>query len=333
MDKECCSICGAEKVEMFTSLKCPNGCFSGSSLKDPTAAQGGIFADQRAFPPPHLGGLAMSDIVNKMSPPVRLPDEKTIKEGTTTFQLSDGTVIKLYDWSAGSLYSSMIVDPWNFEDRNEPVRLFCYARSQQVPNSKQTAESWHTNVPRSADNGLPHEWEALIYGMRAETDLYVPAVWAWAAKTYVRFTYRCKTYFETSLLSLLKTSDPRRAAPATKDSYAGNLSELSDGSQEAIEKGATSGWEIPVRLQENLSFEVTIESSIEETRKLREYLREIHTPSSSFKEGVARLETIANLASGYVGTEIKKALDILSPNRDGLFIRVHLDGLFKKPVM
>ncbi len=253
-----------------------------------------------------------------------------VAPGTTTLRLPDGTVISLREWLAGSYYSSMIIDPWREDISHSPTRLFSYGRAQMIPNTNKYAEAWHTNIPISGDCGLPRDWEGLVYGVRAETNQYSPAVWDWAAKTHVKVIYNQKTYFETSLLSLLKVTDPIIHAQnnKTEQLYIPEMQKR----EEALKKAVASGWTLPIHMRCHLAYEVLIESDPIATITLQKALRDSAEPNFNFREGIARLETIAKLSGGTVASEIARALEIMVPNRNGLLVRIHLDGLWCKPV-
>lgn len=84
-----------------------------------------------------------------------------VAPGTTTITLPDGSTIALADWIDDKIYGSVQLA----NGQTTPVEAFSSARSQVIPGGTRVQTRVDTNVPRSGDNGLPKDWEMLIYGI------------------------------------------------------------------------------------------------------------------------------------------------------------------------
>lgn len=83
-----------------------------------------------------------------------------VAPGTTTLKLPDGSVIALADWIDDKLYGSIELGNGD----TGQIEAFSNGRSQPIPGGNRSQTRVDTNVPRNGDNGLPKDWEALIYG-------------------------------------------------------------------------------------------------------------------------------------------------------------------------
>jgi len=83
-----------------------------------------------------------------------------VAPGTTTLKLPDGSVIALADWIDDKLYGSIELGNGD----TGQIEAFSNGRSQPIPGGARSQTRVDTNVPRNGDNGLPKDWEALIYG-------------------------------------------------------------------------------------------------------------------------------------------------------------------------
>jgi hypothetical protein len=83
-----------------------------------------------------------------------------VAPGTTTLKLPDGSVIALADWIDDKLYGSVQMESGD----TGQVEAFSNGRSQPIPGGARSQTRVDTNVPRNGDNGLPKDWEMLVYG-------------------------------------------------------------------------------------------------------------------------------------------------------------------------
>ncbi len=83
-----------------------------------------------------------------------------VAPGTTTLTLPDGSTIALADWIDDKLYGSVQVENGD----TQQVEAFSNGRSQPIPGGTRAQTRVDTNVPRNGDNGLPKDWEMLVYG-------------------------------------------------------------------------------------------------------------------------------------------------------------------------
>jgi hypothetical protein len=84
-----------------------------------------------------------------------------VAPGTTTITLPDGSTIALADWIDDKLYGSVQIT----NGQTTPVEAFSTGRSQIIPGGSRVQTRVDTNIPRAGDNGLPKDWEMLIYGI------------------------------------------------------------------------------------------------------------------------------------------------------------------------
>jgi hypothetical protein len=84
-----------------------------------------------------------------------------VAPSTTTITLPDGSTIALGDWIDDRLYGTV-----QFQNGDGgAVEAFASGRSQQIPGGTRNQTFVDTNVPRNGDNGLPKDWEMLVYGL------------------------------------------------------------------------------------------------------------------------------------------------------------------------
>jgi hypothetical protein len=83
-----------------------------------------------------------------------------VAPGTTTLTLPDGSTIALADWIDDKLYGSVQIEAGD----TQQVEAFSNGRSQPIPGGTRAQTRVDTNVPRNGDNGLPKDWEMLVYG-------------------------------------------------------------------------------------------------------------------------------------------------------------------------
>ena len=83
-----------------------------------------------------------------------------VAPGTTTLKLPDGSVIALADWIDDKLYGSVQLANGD----TGQIEAFSNGRSQPIPGGARSQTRVDTNVPRNGDNGLPKDWEMLVYG-------------------------------------------------------------------------------------------------------------------------------------------------------------------------
>lgn len=84
-----------------------------------------------------------------------------VAPGTTTLTLADGTTIALADWIDDQIYSTGQLA----NGQTTSVDLFSTGRSQQIPGGTRPNTRVDTNVPKQGDNGLPMDWEMLIFSL------------------------------------------------------------------------------------------------------------------------------------------------------------------------
>lgn len=87
-----------------------------------------------------------------------------VAPGTTTLTLPDGSTIALADWIDDKLYGSIELGTGD----TGQIEAFSNGRSQPIPGGARAQTRVDTNVPRNGDNGLPKDWEMLIYGWGIE---------------------------------------------------------------------------------------------------------------------------------------------------------------------
>lgn len=133
-----------------------------------------------------------------------------VAPSTTTITLADGTTIALADWIDDQIYGTVQLA----SGTQNPVDAFSAGRSQAVPGGGRVQTKVDTNVPKAADNGLPKDWEMLIYafgimGVRAmrvtgaaqnptladySNPLRLATMFDIDRKTFVQFEYNDKKY-------------------------------------------------------------------------------------------------------------------------------------------
>jgi hypothetical protein len=83
---------------------------------------------------------------------------------TTTLTMPDGSTIMLADWIDDKLYGSVQL----VNGQTGPVEAYSTARSMPIPGGQRIQTGVDTNIPRAGDNGLPKDWEMLVYGWGAQ---------------------------------------------------------------------------------------------------------------------------------------------------------------------
>jgi len=84
-----------------------------------------------------------------------------IAPSTTTITFPDGTTLALADWIDDRLYGTVELD----NGLSSTIELFSSARSQQIPGGTRNQTFVDTNIPKAGSNGLPKDWEMLVYGI------------------------------------------------------------------------------------------------------------------------------------------------------------------------
>lgn len=84
-----------------------------------------------------------------------------VAPSTTTLDLPDGSTIALADWIDDKFYSTVQLN----NGQTTPVIAFMNTRSQQVAGGTRISTRVDTNIPRSGANGVPKDWEMLVYGL------------------------------------------------------------------------------------------------------------------------------------------------------------------------
>lgn len=84
-----------------------------------------------------------------------------VAPGTTTITLPDGTTIALADWIDDKFYGSVQIS----SGQVTPVEAFSSGRSQPIPGGSRAQTRVDTNIPRAGENGLPKDWEMLVFGL------------------------------------------------------------------------------------------------------------------------------------------------------------------------
>lgn len=124
--------------------------------------------------------------------------------------------------------------------------------SQQVSGTTKTATRVHTNA--YCAGYLPKDHEALVFGIRAVTDLDTPLLRAWANRTVVSYKYNSKSYLETSLFELLR----KRSITVTNHENEGDV--LKEDGIKTFDSYRVPAMLLPVHMRSLMNFEVTIES-------------------------------------------------------------------------
>jgi hypothetical protein len=168
-----------------------------------------------------------------------------------TLKLADGSVIKLANFFWGDLRSAFIFDPK--VDCSE-WSLFTYMKGAPITGASDYSTRAHTNVPRSGHQGLPRDWEMLVYQWSAKSSLPLgEAMMEFASNCDVQFLYNDKIYRDTTLDDLiLGTSD---------------LSGMN-----RIGRPST-----PIHMREHLMYEVVIRCGSVAREKFRQHLIETRT--------------------------------------------------------
>ena len=84
-----------------------------------------------------------------------------ISPSTTTITLPDGQTIALADWIDDRLFGSAQLATGQTGD----IEAFSTGRSQSIPGGARNQQRCDTNVLKSGDNGLPKDYEMLVYGI------------------------------------------------------------------------------------------------------------------------------------------------------------------------
>lgn len=84
-----------------------------------------------------------------------------VAPSTTTIDLPDGSTIALADWIDDKFYSTVQLN----NGQNTPVIAFMNTLSQPIAGGTRISTRVDTNIPRSGSNGLPKDWEMLVYGI------------------------------------------------------------------------------------------------------------------------------------------------------------------------
>ena len=83
-----------------------------------------------------------------------------VAPGTTTITLPDGNTIALSDWIDDKLFGTVQLN----NGQTNQVIVYSNGRSQPIPGGTRIQTRVDTNVPRNGENGLPKDWEMLVYG-------------------------------------------------------------------------------------------------------------------------------------------------------------------------
>ena len=215
-----------------------------------------------------------------------------VAPGTTTLRLPDGTLLELHDWVATSLYSTCIIEPTRYTDT---INLFSNGLGQQIIGSFQNKFNTraHTNVPRGGYCGLPKSWQFYINGVYAETNYERNSIVEdWLFTTSATIIYNGKPYLDTPLSALMNPTT--MVYPLEEPLH----NEFSISPTDTYGRGRTKNiglnLALPILLRENLMYEVHVTSSCHKIQaRLADYVRE---------------------------------------QERELYLRVHLDGLLRKPV-
>jgi hypothetical protein len=84
-----------------------------------------------------------------------------VAPGTSTLTLADGTSIALSDWIDDKFYGSVQLS----NAFNQLIEAFSTGRSQAIPGGARNQARVDTNIPRQGENGLPKDWEMLVFGI------------------------------------------------------------------------------------------------------------------------------------------------------------------------
>lgn len=87
-----------------------------------------------------------------------------VAPGTTTIQLPSGQVIQITDWIDDKHYASA---EWQNGD-SSPLVVFSQGKSQAIVGGNRPQLQTDCNLPRNGDNGLPMNWEFLVYSIGVE---------------------------------------------------------------------------------------------------------------------------------------------------------------------
>lgn len=253
------------------------------------------------------------------------------------YRLPDGTVIELSDWILGSYYSALELDADHMPGLADAsswtsvVELFGYSRAQDVPCTGRAASALHTNLPRSGYNGLPHGWEAILYDHRFWASERGEVVDAYLATLAARFNYREKTYWEAPLTTLLDKA-PRVMTQELADA----MFKIGTTAEDIAAFAAARDF-LPIRIFENLSFKVVIETSSQTPAAadaLADYLREPRALTREQVVALERLDAIRAFCPDAARSAIADAIaKIRGTKSRTLTVWALLDGMLKRPVV
>lgn len=231
----------------------------------------------------------------------------SMKGGSPFIRLPDGSTIALSDWVYGSFYSAAVVMPYG-EEGYSNLEFFANGRSQQLAGAPagELASYAHTNVVRSGDNGLPIDWEMIVYSWRAQCSLPLEQpVIDYAAECMLQFDYNGKMYRQCRLIELLL------------------------GGAELTSKAGTPS--LPIHMRQHLQYKVNmVPQSRAVVDRFQEYLRS-KTPSVDATV-LSELGQLARLAPAPLAAEITRIQKKLQPGRRATFW-VSLEGYIKRTIV
>jgi hypothetical protein len=239
----------------------------------------------------------MSDIGPVIESKLKFP------EGTK-FKMPDGSQIEINDWRIGEYYCSFVVPPrWN-----APLEPTASSRSMPIQGGTRTVTRVDCNLPRSGYNGLPSDWEVILFGWRASTALSMMCdqVRAFAANTFCEFVYCDRRIVEATLLDLL-------TAPSW----------LREHMEEAISNSKPIA-----HLRENLNFAVSVmPERPEPVQAFHAWLNKDQNPTAQRIREIAIESRDPATAGGLVDLA-----NSLTFRMEPLF-KIHLEGLLRQSIV
>lgn len=136
----------------------------------------------------------------------------------------------------------------------------------------------HTNIPRSADVGIPMGWDAVIRTWRASANMRFAdgPIADWAAGTTVELFFNERTYSSTPLLDLLAAPQPLFEDRGLRDVLAD-----SDLAHDRVGLALAANPNPPMWIRENIAYGALVTSQQKEANAARLWLVE-NIPTGRF---------------------------------------------------
>jgi hypothetical protein len=233
--------------------------------------------------------------------------------------LPDGSMC---DWLATELSASFSVHPFTHTVSWDPFSACCGMPMPGDPSS--TVGFADASMPRPGHNGLPRDYEMLVYRWRASTALTMSdELRRFAATVNAEIIYNEKSYDRLSLLDLLDTPAGWPASLAGIDQQDAS----SDAYLAGMLRGRSDSHHLPIHLREHLGYRVPLLAENEvELDRFKRWLLRGQTARAD------KLRLLAKIAKEVaVADELRALADEESPPSAAVF-KIHLEGLQKRPL-